>query len=299
MRIVTEQNDIAKSLDTLELSAQQLKVLAHPRALIVLRELRKLPSHPMLLAKKLKMHEQTLYYLIHKLAEAGLIKEEITGTNAKRYVVNSSSFFVAVDDFKESSVLKKKASQFLTPFITENELCASIIVGSPDPHGPQLARSRDGYFGMDLAIFLGTFVSKFPGSVVKLDTEVSERDLVDNVIIIGGPVVNNVASKLTSGPVTFDMDKRAFVISKSKKQFVDEDIGVVCKQKSPFAKGKWVLFVAGIRNYGTRAAILSIVKHFSDFEKYAKEHEEFCAVVRGEDLDSDGIVDDAHIIGFY
>ncbi len=299
MKIVCEQEDGSMSIETSELSAQQLRVLAHPRAVTVLRELCARPVHPLSLAKKLKIHEQTLYYLIHKLVACGLIKEELTGTNAKRYSVCSPSFFVAVDEFRESSAVAKKTSQFLFPFVTDNTLCASIVVGSPDPHGPQLARSRDGYFGMDLAIFLGTFVTQFPGSVVKLDTEVHAAGLTDNIIVIGGPIVNHVAAKLKGGPVVFDVDKRAFVVAKSKKQFVDEDIGIVSKQKSPFAKGKWVLYIAGIRNYGTRAAILSIVKHFSEFEKHAKSHEEFCAIVRGEDLDSDGVVDDAHIIGFY
>jgi hypothetical protein len=56
------------------------------------------------------------------------------------------------------------------------------IVGSPDPHGPSKARSKDGYFGMDLALFLGTFLSNITGSKVKLDTEIQDKDLENNNI---------------------------------------------------------------------------------------------------------------------
>src|SRR3989344_2403073 len=40
----------------------------------------------------------------------------------------------------------RNESEFLEPFISNGQLDSLIIVGSPDPHGPDKARSRDGYY---------------------------------------------------------------------------------------------------------------------------------------------------------
>jgi hypothetical protein len=56
------------------------------------------------------------------------------------------------------------------------------VVGSPDPHGPERARSRDGYYGIDLGLFLGTFLYYVSDFSVKLDTEVTGDDLKKNFL---------------------------------------------------------------------------------------------------------------------
>lgn len=296
MKLIDTSKNPAEYLETSELTELQLKALSHPLAKKVIELLTQRQS-VLSVAKKLKLHEQTLYYLVHKLVKAKILIPQIDENGNKFYISSSDSYFVKLKELEPGTTVKQKNSHFLESFIENNSFNAKIIVGSPDPHGPNLARSRDGYFGMDLAVFLGTFITTFPGNVVKLDTEVTDKDLQENLIIIGGPVVNQISSRMKKPRAQWDMQKRVFVIG--KKTYIDEDIGIISREKSPFNNDKYILYVAGIRNYGTRAAIQGFIKHFEDFEKYAQKHKEFCIVVRGEDLDSDGVVDNASIIGVH
>jgi hypothetical protein len=59
---------------------------------------------------------------------------------------------------------------------------------------------------------------------------------------------------------------------------------------NPFARGKWILHIAGKRHTGTRAAIIALL---SDFEEICRSS---IVIVEGLDADSDGIVDRAKII---
>ena len=58
-----------------------------------------------------------------------------------------------------------------------------------------------------------------------------------------------------------------------------------------------ILHIAGLRNSGTKAAILAFLKHFNEVKKgnlYDYTFESH--VVEGLDLDSDGIVDDVEFL---
>lgn len=206
-------------------------------------------------------------------------------------------FFVKFKQFEVTHQIEPAASEpFLEPFIVEGKLDADIIVGSPDPHGPDKARSRDGYYGMDLALFLGSFVHNIDRLHVKLDTEV--RDLTGNMIVIGGPVVNAVTAKLhKSLPIYFDAKSSSIVSKLSKKKYDADEIGVIQKIKNPFNPKSSILLVAGKRYAGTRAAIIAFTRYFSLISKgntYKKSV--FAKVVEGIDKDSDGVVDDVEIL---
>lgn len=260
-------------------------------------------KYPKQIAKELGIHEQNVYYYIKKLEKAGIIgvskQENINGTIANYYSLISDSFFFKFGEFQESTKVVEKESDYLKPFIVNGKLDALIVVGSPDPHGPQKARSRDGYFGMDFALFLGTFLNYVPDSFVKLDTEVTEKDLNENnLIVIGGPIVNKVSMMVGSKlPIYFDEEKRGVYSKITKKTYFTDEVGYVCRQESPFNSNKEILLLAGLRNSGTKAVILAFLKYFEKikvgniFDNYL-----MAKVVEGVDLNSDGFVDDCEFL---
>lgn len=216
MKIVKQEKEKSLTLSTKELSIAKARLLGSPLAMRIMQSIHQEPMYPKQLAKKLKMHEQKVYYYIHQLEQAEIIKvikqERLQGMIAKWYAPISDSFFVSIGEFQESSKVKEQQSGFLHPFISDGNLNALIVVGSPDPHGPLKARSKDGYFGMDLALFLGTFLNRVSESKVRLDTEIQEKELQENhLIILGGPIVNKVAERLRKhAPLYFDEGKKGF-----------------------------------------------------------------------------------------
>ena len=303
MKIIKEQDMKTYSLNTKEIQIKDFSNISNEIAQNILKLISKEPMYPKQIAKAMKLHEQNIYYYIRKLEKSNIIiidrQENINGTLANFYKLSSDSFYFKIKDFKESSKVQEKESNYLKPFIEEGNLNAIIIVGSPDPHGPQKARSRDGYFGMDLALFLGSFLRYVPESKVKLDTEVNELDLKNNnLIIIGGPIVNKVTSLLSNKPqIYFDEEKKGIYSKITKKTYMSEEVGFINKFKSPFNSDKSILLLAGLRNSGTKAAILSFLKHFDELKKgniFKKEIQS--KVLEGLDLDSDGFIDDCEFL---
>lgn len=302
MFIIQKKDNLTYSIPTREISLKGVKAIKAELAIKILDKLAEKPAYPLELSRGLKVHEQKVYYHIKNLKEAGLIKVIKTATKqgamANYYCLTEQSFFIKFAEFKPTQKLlqlKKQHKDFLEPFINEGRLNALIIVGSPDPHGPEKARSRDGYYGMDFALFLGTFMNYVPSSNVKLDTEVRMEDLANNnLIIIGGPVVNKVTEKINAKlPIFFDQNNSWSVTSNfSKQNYPSDETGLIVKTKSPFNKQKQVLVIGGKRAAGTRAAILAFLQGFKkitagnifDAAHYAK-------VVEGVDLDADGIID--------
>ncbi|MBI2632072.1 helix-turn-helix domain-containing protein [Candidatus Pacearchaeota archaeon] len=300
MKIIKEQGKKFQILKTKEIRLEEVTNLSNPTIMKILYILKQGSFYPKQIAEKLKIHEQNIYYYIRKLEKTGIInveREEIMqGTKAKFYTLSSESYFFTVKDFYLSSKIQERESKFLKPFMMNGELDALIIVGSPEPHGPLNARSRDGYFGMDLALFLGTFLNTLRESKVKLDTETNQKDIENNsLILIGGPIVNKVTEVFNKNfPIYYEENKKGFYSLKSKKSYIDESLGIISKCTNPYNKEKYLLLVAGVRNWGTKAAIIAFLKHFEEFEKNNMDN--FGMIVRGLDLDSDGLVDDVEIL---
>ncbi|MDA3855305.1 MAG: S-layer protein [Candidatus Woesearchaeota archaeon] len=303
MKILKEEKNKNYALDTCEIDIENIENLNNK----VIREILKLiseePMYPKQIAKALNVHEQNIYYYIKKLEKTKIIeierKENINGTNANFYTTSSDSFFFRFKDFRETTSIHEKESNYLNPFIEKGELNSIIVVGSPDPHGPQKARSRDGYFGMDLALFLGSFLNYVPNSKVMLDTEISQKQIEDNnLIVIGGPIVNKVTLEINDQmPIFFDEEKKGIYSNITKKTYFNDEIGIINKISNPYNKDKKILIVAGLRNAGTKSAILSFLKYFSNIKGgniFDSKIES--KVVEGIDLDSDGIVDDVEFL---
>ena len=214
MMVIKKDSGEIYSLAAKEISHKEGRLLGSDLAYKILRLIAEKPMYPIELAKELKVHEQKIYYYIKNFFKAGLIKvvrkENIKGSTASYYSIVEPAFVIKFKDLEKGSKvtdidrINKKYYDFLNPFIVDGKLDALIIVGSPDPHGPELARSRDGYYGMDLALFLGTFLNYAPEFKEKLDTETRENDLQNNLILIGGPVVNKVTVQLNERlPIKF------------------------------------------------------------------------------------------------
>jgi len=256
----------------------------------ILSSLAKRPSYPKELAKKLNMHEQNLYYHIRNLEKNNLIKvirkEERGAALAKYYALSKPSFFVRFSDFKSVEKVPR-TNKWLEPFIIDGKLNSSIVIGSPDPHGPEKARSRDVSYAMDFTLFLGTFLNKVEKPSILLDTEIGS--LRDNLILIGGPVTNRITKKVNEKlPIRFDKRKNIYS-SMSKKTYRGDECGLIVKVKNPYNQERNIMVIAGKRYSGTRAAILAFLQNFYELKKNSH-------IVEGIDQDADGIIDSVNIL---
>ena len=298
MFIVDKQKNEVYSLPAKEINAGDAGAISSELAQKILSLLVKQQMYPIDIAKALKVHEQKIYYHIRNLEKVGIIKvvkrETKQGATANFYGLTEPAFVVKFKNFETTSKigLIRNESEFLEPFIKDGQLDSLIIVGSPDPHGPDKARSRDGYYGMDLALFLGTFLNYVPKFNVKLDTEVRDEDLQNNLILIGGPVVNKVVEQVNSKlPVKFEDGNIKSTVS--NESYPQDECGLIAKARNPFNKDKFILVVAGKRFSGTRAAIIAFLKDFKKITNGNIHNSSIKAkVVEGIDLDSDGIIDD-------
>lgn len=256
-------------------------------ALKIMKSLAEGEKYPKEISRELKVNEQKVYYHIRQLEKKGFVKiarkEERSGALAKLYSISSPAFVVRFGNFSEAHRIPKAGFE---PFIKNGMLDAKIIVGSPNPHGPEKARSRDVTFSVDLALFLGTFLTSASPSVIE-DKDISSADLKNNLIIIGGPVTNKVTKMVNEKlPVRFDSRKNI----QSKRIYRSDDCGFIARASNPYDVGKRIMVIAGKRYSGTKAAVLAFVKHFDIIEK--KNY----IVVEGLDNDGDGEIDSVKIL---
>ncbi len=292
----------AKLLD----EPNKILAVANPLRIKILKILAEQPMYSRQLANFLKVDEQTIYYHVKFLEKAGLIKlqrrEEKKGAVAKYYTVESPSLVFNLTEPKdvEEFILPKvplseKARNFLNPHLKNGDLDTLIIIGSPDSHGPYRSQARDGHYAVDLAIFLGSISRCEPNFITRLDTEIRESDLKRNLILVGGPIVNTVTYKINENlPIYFDVSHQSRIVSKiSHKVYYEDECGIIVKISNPFnPDNTGILVLAGKRYWGTRAAIIAVVKHLDEVAENNFYNSDIPArVVKGIDEDSDGIID--------
>ncbi|MBI2523421.1 S-layer protein [Candidatus Woesearchaeota archaeon] len=298
MFIIEKNKNEIFSLPAKEIKFNNLKNFGTELAQKILKSIADEAKYPADIAKELKVHEQKVYYHIRNLEKAGVIevvkKETKQGAVANYYALTEPAFVVKLKDLEPTQKISqfKNESTYLEPFIKNGKLDALIVVGSPDPHGPDKARSRDGYYGIDLALFLGTFLNYVPEFNVKLDTDVRENDLDGNLILLGGPITNKTMERFNDKlPIKFENGSIKSTIT--NENYPHDECGMIVKVKNPVNKDKGILIVAGKRFAGTRAAIIAFLKHFKKITNGNAHNKNIMAnVVEGVDLDSDGIVDD-------
>ncbi|HLD83627.1 MAG TPA: S-layer protein [archaeon] len=260
-------------------------------AIRILHHLAKKPSYPKEMARALKEQEQKIYYHVRKMEEMKLIRadrqEAIGGAMAKIYSLTRPAFVIRFADFVPAE-RAPSYSAFLSPFIKNGALNAKIVIGSPDPHGPEKARSRDAYYAVDLALFMGSYIASASPSVV-LDTDIDTEETKGNLIVVGGPVTNKITKLMNpSLPVRFAGSN--IYSSSTGKTYKSDEAGFIIKAKNPLNKDAGILLLAGRRHSGTKAAILALFRHKQELEKKGY------AIVEGVDEDGDGIVDAVRIL---
>jgi DNA-binding transcriptional ArsR family regulator len=291
-----------RAFKSLILEPRSLRVLNSELSFKILQELSKKPGCAMDIARKLKQHEQKIYYHLRRLEKAGIIKlekkVERVGAVAKIYSVPCPYISVKIFD-SEGLEFKTKVREleFFKPFVENGKLNAIIVVGSPDPHGKYGAQASDGSAAIDLALFLGTFLET-SNLNYKIDTQVREEDLQKNLILIGGPKANILIERINDKlPIYFDTKHDFNIVSSfSKNVYTEDEVGIIVKMESPFSKGKEILVLSGRRFKGTRAAIVAIVKYLKKIAEGNKFNGNIARVVRGIDRDADGIIDDVEIL---
>jgi len=299
MQVVEKRKKGVYTLPVKELKGDQLKSLSSGLAQQVLGIISQGERYPKEIAKQLGVHEQKVYYHIRNLEKAGVIKvsreETRQGAVAKYYKLAEPAFIIKFLDLQEASKIPEANESELAPFIENGKLNATIVIGSPYSHGPERSRASDGYYGIDIALFLGTFIHYVPESRVKLDTEMRISDWKENLILLGGPAVNKVVERINQKlPIKFEKKGKWYIYSTlSKKRYNAAESGIVVEIGNPHAKGKKVLVIAGKGYSGTKAATLAFIRKFAEVQKGNKYNRKKKAkVVEGLDLNSDGIVDD-------
>ncbi len=308
--IVEQRDGKTFSLPARFIEPRQARAALSPLAWRILLSVSEKPSYPKEIGKRLKVHEQKVYYHIRNLEKSGLVRvaktESMYGVTAKIYDINEPAFALVLKDMEESQKLSQINDEhhgFLHPFISKGNLNATIVVGSLDPHGPTKARAKDAPYGINLGVFLGSFLNYAPSASVKLDTEIAKDDLKQNLIIIGGPGVNRLAAQINEKlPIKFkeDLKRKGFYTdifsSLSRKTYGEDENGIIVKMKSPFVADKHIMVIAGKRSQGTKSAILAIMNRLDEVcSGNAHNPKVIAKVVEGIDSDSDGVIDSVEI----
>jgi DNA-binding transcriptional ArsR family regulator len=264
---IKESKNEEKIYRAKETEIKKLNVFGSELAIKIVRELAKQPACAMDLARILNEHEQKVYYHLRKLEKAGIISLERTevraGALTKIYKIEYPYLAVRLFEGKPlKHFVRPKETEILHPFIENGRMNSIIVVSSPDPHGRFGDASSDGYAAIDLALYLGSFLKKVEINY-KLDTQIDEEDLKNNLILVGGPKANMVVDKLNKFlPIYFDEKNDWQIVSTlTKSVYRDQNVGLVIKMKNPFSPKNYIFLFCGIRFKGTRAATLALINH--------------------------------------
>jgi len=261
------------------------------------------------LANEFAASEQVVCYHLRELERLGLITLERTekkrGAIAKYYKAEPKAIAIIPNETiikgqpSNRVSLTDSASRLLNPFISQGRFNGYIVLGSPDTHGIFRSRARCGDRATDLALFIGSLLPLTRESVVRLDTEISQRELSSNLITIGGPKVNTLTMSVNETlPITYELSGQSTMISRiSGKTYAEEDEGAIQMVVNPNDQNSRVLVIAGNTYLGTRAAVLAFVKYTEDIAKGNSLNNNVIArVVSGHDVNSDGLVDDVEFL---
>jgi DNA-binding transcriptional ArsR family regulator len=280
-------------------------------ALRILRALRNGPGYPREIARELGVGEQAVYYHVRRLERLGLIRRigstRVRGASASVYGASCDGYAQLFSGVPASSPPRPGAAPgkllpFFGEFIRNGVLDATFVVGSPEPHGPSRTAARDGHYAVQLALALGALASPPQSFAVKLDVDVrAERSYDVNMIVVGGPGTNMVASELNAHlPVRFNEGNYWLGLVDGEGRTFDQPTdALIAKVASPFSPGRFAVLVAGVRHVGTKSAVLALS---TDHERVLGAYGggvPFAVVVRGYDLDGDGKVDEVEPLRYY
>jgi DNA-binding transcriptional ArsR family regulator len=266
------------------------------------------PDYPSHIARELKVYHQTVYYHIRKLEKAGLVKrvgrKVVRGGSADLYALASDGYAVEFGVKSEpfegvaSASRSRALGRFLSEFVSSGELDGWIVVGSPEPHGPNRTQGRDAHYAVQLGFALGQFVrlpTKFP---VKLDVDLKNEKLErSNLLIIGGPRTNLVASEVNPHlPVRFSEESFwGSIVDEDGRRYLSDRDAIIVKVRNPWNADSSCVVVAGLSGAATEAAIIGLT-NFADQVLEGYRQGDYSVVLRGTDLDGDGKVDSVEVL---
>jgi DNA-binding transcriptional ArsR family regulator len=261
------------------------------------------------LAEAFKTSEQVICYHLRELDRSGLITLERTvrkrGALAKYYRAEEKAVAIVPRAHPKGTMqlveqtLSEESAKMLDPFISQGRFDGHIVLGSPDAHGIFSSRARCGDRATDLALFLGSLLPVTRESVVRLDTELSQKEAERNLIIVGGPRVNTVTMTVNQWlPITYELTGHNMMISRlSGRSYAGEEEGAVQLIANPNNPDSKVIVIAGNTYLGTRTAVLAFIKYTDQIAGGNTINKSTIArVVTGLDVDSDGLVDDVQFI---
>jgi len=285
-------------------NTEHIAVLGNKLALKIVSELVKEPACAMDVARLLGENEQKIYYHLKKLENAGIVKlhtmERRYGMMAKIYELVNPVIATKLHengyvlDKDKKTTISPEVEEFFHPFIENGKLNAIVIAGSPYPHGKYGATARDGIIISELAFLFGKIINDINSAKICLDTAVREKDLKENLIVLGSPKINTISDALNGHlPVFFDPEKSFAIVSKvTNKKYDFDHNAVITKAKNPFNKEKEVLLIAGKRSAGLKTAAIAFKKHFNEVVKGNVNNKNIMLkIITGIDKEGDGTID--------
>lgn len=290
-----------EAVESTRLGEQQLKALSGSTRKKILEILSSEESYPSEISKRLGLGKQQVYYHFEKLEENDLIEktreEQLSGGTASFYTATDKAFHLDLGSTPDYVLpeTEGRVRSFLEPLVTEASLNGSIVVGSPDEHGEDRVRARDGHLAGEIGLTLGKYADS-DSLDVKLDTEVVRSgDFERNMILLGGVLTNTLTKKFNEDlPVSFPTESFPYHgIETSQESYSDGSIGVVAKTSHPQNDEKAIFLVAGVRSRGTKAAVVA----FKNLEEILEcPGDEFYRIVRGRDRSGDGEIDSFEVV---
>jgi len=295
---------------------QKLKMILNRLTWKILAMLSEREMYPLEIARKLRIHEQKVYYHIRKLAKAGAIavvrEEEKKGAIAKYYRAVSSAFGIELPEgyrtIRKLSLLSmdEQIQKLFKEFIRKDGTFeGKIVVGSPTPHGPFKTSARDGHYASYLTFFLGQFTRMPEEFAIKLDVDVkAEKEEKNNLVLVGGPGTNLLTQEVNEHlPIRFNMQPSeqgflfgGLVSRKTSHVYTADVVGLIAKIVNPWKNTKRVIVLAGNKAVGTKACVLALTNFWKKTLKGYNGEDTFATVIQGFDLDGDGKVDSIEIL---
>lgn len=263
------------------------------------------------LAETFHTSEQVVCYHLRELERTGFVRLQRTvkkrGAMAKYYRAEQKAITIIpklgtagkVGESLPEQTLSEASSKLLDPFISLGHLNAHIVLGSPDTHGVFRSRARCGDRATDLALFLGSLLPLTRENNVRLDTEITQQEMLQNLILVGGPKVNTVTMSVNESlPITYELTGHNLMVSRiSGRSYAGEEEGAIQSIVNPMNRECRIIVIAGNTYQGTRAAVLAFIKYTDEIAKGNSVNPNVVArVVSGLDVNSDGLIDDIQFL---
>lgn len=227
-------------------------------------------------------------FYLNELIRLGLVEK----VNDK-YVLRKRGIAISFEDEAREVSRSNGLYKIFETFTSGDKFEGLIVVGSNEPHGAFNAIAKDLHYVSYLTYYIGKQFefSRFP---IVFDADVLSKNLFNKpLIVIGGPVTNLVTNDLNKFlPIRFTKGREGWELVKGSKSFSRPEHGLIAKIASPFNKKIDIIVLAGVRYVGTFSAIVGLIKRADELSK--EQH--FAHVVRGIDVNEDGVPEDAELI---